>query len=361
MKKNTNGFVDPKHLVYKSNELIEAQYKLSAAAQKVAAVLISKIDPNDPELPVFDLSVTDYAKLMGVSKQAAYKLIDKTTYELKQIVITLRKPGSASYTRLGMFRECHYDDDDKRVLFEFENRLDTHLRDFAGNFTQYQVKQIKQLKSRYAIRLYEILRKSHPIKTKKKSSYRILQLGELRAMLGAFGKTYESFPHFRQFVLNVAQRQLKNETDLCFDIETIRKGRKVDAVKFIIRHNKQFEVVADAEQDVEVLPRGSVATMDEGLAAMIRMQLPDVSDSELQIMATTYESDMLMEALLDLARVMATGQIKTTPAQYFKGILKNKRQEDQGVGVRQGKTTEQKLTDRSWAEGLNLNDEDETA
>ena len=153
----------PEDLVYKSSELIDAQYRLSTASQKVAATLISKIDPEKKELPVFDLSVAEYARLMNISKQAAYALIDKTTMELKQIVITLRNPNIRSYTRLGMFRECHYDDEKKHVTFEFEQRLENHLRDFAGNVTTYQIRQIKRQKSRYAHRESEILRKAHTV------------------------------------------------------------------------------------------------------------------------------------------------------------------------------------------------------
>ena len=242
-------------LVYKSNELIEAQYELSSASQKVAAMLISKIDPTtDAPLPSFHLTVPEYAELMGLSKQAVYDHLLKVTLELKRVVITLRDSGSKSYRRLGMFRECEFDNTNpngQRVIFEFEDRLDAHLRDFAGNFTYYQVRQIKRLKSQYSIRLYELLRKSHPLKSSS-STYKTVNLDELKLMIGATKKTYQVFSDFRKYILETAQSELSDKTDLTFDFVSVRKGRKIGAIKFIIRHNRKLAVDVPAlEQTLE--------------------------------------------------------------------------------------------------------------
>ncbi|MET4817731.1 hypothetical protein V5J36_000176 [Endozoicomonas sp. NE41] len=79
-------------LVVKSNELIEGHYRLSAASQKIAAALISKVDPRGKgPLPEFQFSIPEYAKFFGLTESVAYRMINKTTLELKKITITLRK------------------------------------------------------------------------------------------------------------------------------------------------------------------------------------------------------------------------------------------------------------------------------
>ena len=64
---------------------------------------------------------------------------------------------------------------------------------------------------------------------------------------------------------------------------------------------------------------------------------------------------MIMESVMEL---LAAGQVKTTPAKYLMGILKNKRREEAQAPDRPEKTTKEKLTDRSWAEGLQLEEWD---
>ena len=340
-------------LVVKSNEFIEGHYKLSAISQKITASVISLVNPQDTEneLPEFLFTLKEIANLLEVSERRIRKIVDSATLELKQAVITLRKPKSESYRRVGLFNYCEYDHDLKTVGFKFEPALESQIRDFAGNFTQYQLAQIRELKSSYSIRLYEILRKYHPIKARRKQSFYKIELDELKKMLGVKPNAYNGrFERFRVKVIETAQKELEAKTDLIFNFECIRKGRKVGAIKFTIRHNERFEALPENEAlEAEILPD----TVDENLVAMIRMQLPDISDQKLQILVTGYSRELLMESLLNLAGATARQEIQTTPMQYFQGILKHKRQEDPAP-ARKHQTTAEKLNDRDWAEGLDL-------
>ena len=343
-------------LVYKSNELIMGHYALSAAAQKVAASLIGRVNPDHDTLPEFQMSVAEYAQMLNISRQTAYESLDNITTELKQLVIRLQGREEESFEKISLFSRCRYDHRDKVVAFTFEPLMEPHIRDFKRNFTKYQLEQIRQLKSRYSIRLYEILRKSHPLASQVSCSFLTLPLSDLKAALGVKEDAYQGrFDRFKQYVLKTASRELSEKTDLAFEFECIRKGRKVGAIKFIIRHNERFEALPDNEAlEAEILPD----TVDENLVAMIRMQLPDISDQELQILATGYSRELLMEALLNLAGATARQEIQTTPMQYFQGILKHKRQEDPAP-ARKPQTTAEKLNDRDWAEGLDLEMSDE--
>ncbi|RDH41492.1 replication initiation protein [Zooshikella ganghwensis] len=310
-------------LVYKSNEFIEGHYKLSAFSQKVAATLISKVDPNGEHLPTFKLSVSEYASLLGISKQAIYKTIDKTTTELKQVVIRLRKPESRSFVKVGLFSACVYDEEDKTVEFEFDSRLDKHLRDFAGNFTRYQIKQIQQLDSKYSIRLYEILRKCHPLKTARQVSNHNISLEELRNMLGLEPKQYKLFKDFRVRVLEAAQSELEQKTDLKFSFKSIRKGRKIGEIQFSVSHNVHFEAVEEGETlTSEVLPQD----YDEAVAAMLASAVPELPKDIVTLLASRLDAVAASQAFLSYTKAKQAGKVKD-PAAYFLGILKHQEQQ----------------------------------
>lgn len=330
-------------LVCKSNELIEAQFDLSASAQKVNAVLVSQINPRGKILPRFDLSVTEYAKLVGISPQAAYKSIDAITTELKKLVVNLRDRGSKSFIKLSMFRECRYDDEQKRVWFEFESRLDAHLRDFAGTFTSYQVEQIKKLKSRYAIRMYEILRKAHPLKTKKNYSTYPVSIEDLRLMLGIFDDRYSNYSDFRKSVLNKVKETFEQDTDLKFKYEGIRKGRKIGLVKFTIQHNEK-----NREKSGE-LRHANLTELDPKVRAMANQFIPWLPDNDLDAMAI-YGREVLIESIMDMLDALRKHDIaECSQVSYFRKIVNanSKKAKDEDT-EKEIFTFFDKMNDRSW-------------
>lgn len=50
------------NIVVKSNQLIEAKYKLSTREQKTILYLTSQINMNDEELKMYRLSIRDFCK-----------------------------------------------------------------------------------------------------------------------------------------------------------------------------------------------------------------------------------------------------------------------------------------------------------
>ena len=298
-------------------------------------MLISKIDPTtDAPLPSFHLTVPEYAELMGLSKQAVYDHLLKVTLELKRVVITLRDSGSKSYRRLGMFRECEFDNTNpngQRVIFEFEDRLDAHLRDFAGNFTYYQVRQIKRLKSQYSIRLYELLRKSHPLKSSS-STYKTVNLDELKLMIGATKKTYQVFSDFRKYILETAQSELSDKTDLTFDFESVRKGRKIGAIKFIIRHNRKMAL---PEQDADI------PALEQTLEDQLKAYFPD---NILALVQDEFDSGRIERNLQYVQEQQSLGSVDIKhPGKYLLKAIK----EDYAKPP-ESKSTIDKLLDTSW-------------
>ena len=99
-------------------------------------------------------------------------------------------------------------------------------------FTSYKLENVVKLKSSYAIRIYELL------KQYEKLEERSFFLRDLRKILGA-EDIYPAYGNFKQRVLIPAQQELKRKTDINFEIEEIKVGRKVERVKFVILKGKK--------------------------------------------------------------------------------------------------------------------------
>ena len=340
-------------VVYKSNKLIEGRYVLSAVAQKIAAAVISRVDPRpsksgDP-LPQFVLSMAELCEIAGISRPVLYRKIRSYTKELKSIVVEVeREDRKEGYKQLGLFREFDFDGSNMTLNIEFEGRIEEHIRDFAGNFTKYQLVQLSGLVSRYSIRLYELLRKSHNMgKTEKSVSFYQKSVEDLRLILGVEPKKYSNrFDLFRVNVIDRAQKELKDKTDLQFDYEKIKLGRRVVAIKFFIRSNAQFEALGKPgiPEPAVILPDD----FDEGLFSMLKVVVPDIPDQDAILMVTGYDKNMLTEALMDLSRATRDTVIENKHS-YLTGILKAKRLEESDKSRRSPTKEEENST--SWASG----------
>jgi len=103
-----------------------------------------------------------------------------------------------------------------------------HLKE---RFTNYRLANIVQLKSRFSIRLYELL------KQYEKIGKRTFGLYDLRTTLGIEDDQYKQYTDFRKRVIQVAENELKEKTDISFTFKEHRASKKVDSITFTIYSN----------------------------------------------------------------------------------------------------------------------------
>ncbi|MGR5996212.1 replication initiation protein [Bacillus cereus] len=93
-----------------------------------------------------------------------------------------------------------------------------------------------KLKSTYSIRIYELLKQYERVKK------RTITLQTLRYYVDAI-HIYPNYANFKQRILTPVQIELNKNTDISFEFKEIKKGRKVDKIKFYIhsKKNKLYE------------------------------------------------------------------------------------------------------------------------
>lgn len=114
----------------------------------------------------------------------------------------------------------------------FDPLLKPFLLELSSKFTSYRLANIVKLKSTYAIRIYELLKQYENLKE------RTISLENLRYYLDAMD-IYPNYANFKQRVLKPTQKELNQKTDISFDFEEIKSGRKVQKIRFIIRGQKK--------------------------------------------------------------------------------------------------------------------------
>ena len=338
--------------------LIETNTRLSLRDQKVILAVVGQISPDDKDFSDYRISIAELVKLTGISDENLYRDIRTICSRLMSSVITIKEPDNPDgFLMVTWFSHARYRASEGEVEFSISPELKPYLLQLKEQFTTYHLNQVINLQSTYSIRLYELLRQFLPLKAVQKgraSSFRDLSLNDLRGYLGVASGKYPKFFDFRRYVLEKAQVELEDKTDLSFDFEPVRKGRKISSIRFIIRHNIKLEEVEADELHGDLMIPLDTTKLDEYVSNAICSQLPDMSEEELSLIAELYPRDIILEALFDLMRVMSSGAIRNNPVDYYHGILKNKQKEAQMSEKKSVKSTEEKLTDRSWAEGLDL-------
>lgn len=255
-----------KQLVVKSNFLIEASFRLSAIEQKIILTLATKLKNSDQEFQKYFFNLGELASFLGLASNADYTYLRDVTKTLLGKVLTLVRSDSILQTH--WLESVEYFDSKGTAAIRFNPDLKPFLIQLKNNFTKYQLRFAIQLKSRFSIRLYELM------KQYEKVGYREFTLVELREKLGILKNEYPFYGNFKAKVLSVAKRELNEKTDISFDFEEIKIGRCVGKIRFVIRPQEPTRKAIQPE-----LPTQGV--------------IPDLS-SESQTMATLEKLELLL-------------------------------------------------------------------
>ncbi|MBU8855722.1 replication initiation protein [Bacillus sp. FJAT-26377] len=213
------------HLVTKSNMLIEANYKLGVLEQKIILCLASHITPADSDFKTYTLPIQEFTDLLNLKGKPKYTALRQITKDLMKKVFEVRIKKKV--IQVSWLSYVAYNETEGTIDIRFDPFLRPYLLHLKREFTSYKLENVVKLKSSYAIRIYELLKQYERLK--ERSFY----LEDLRKMLGA-EDIYPAYGNFKQRVLVPAQKELKAKTDISFEIEEIRTGRRVDKIKFSI-------------------------------------------------------------------------------------------------------------------------------
>lgn len=218
------------NIVSKSNTLIEANSRLNLVEQKMLLCLASNIEPNDRDFKTYTFPIKQFHNLLGLNGSTKYTELSKITKELLSKVIEIR--AGEELIQVSWLSSAIYNRNKGTIDMRFDPLLKPFLLELSSKFTSYRLANVVKLKSTYAIRIYELLKQYEDLKE------RTISLENLRYYLDAMD-VYPNYANFKQRVLKPSQKELEQKTDISFEFEEIKIGRKVQKIRFIIRSQKK--------------------------------------------------------------------------------------------------------------------------
>jgi len=218
------------NVVTKSNDLNLRAYQLNKTEQLLVLTIASMVQPQDQDFKTYKLYVKDFMDLIDVSDKSKYVELPKITKSLMMKVIEIKK--THSLLQVAWFSSVEHIPGEGLIEVEFSPKLKPYLLNLKDNFVTYSLNQVTKLSSKYSIRFYELLKQ---FQFKKIVQF---EMNEFRDLVGLDDSIYPRYSNMKPKVLLVAQKEINNKTDINFNFEEIKTGRKVTSLKFYIKANK---------------------------------------------------------------------------------------------------------------------------
>ena len=223
--------IDPRQLfVVKANTLIQkSRFSLSLQQQKIVLYLISKIQPSDTDFTEYQFSIPDFCRVCGIDYDNGKNYID-IKRQIKEIADkSLWVEIEEDEETLIRWIERPYINKKQGIIrIKLDELMKPFLLELKERYTQYQLIFTLRMKSKYSLRLYELI-KSY-FYNKLGTYSKVFSIEELKKLLDA--EKYVRFCNFHSDVLKLAVDEINKYSDLDLTYKQIAKGRKTVAIEF---------------------------------------------------------------------------------------------------------------------------------
>lgn len=223
------------HLVVKSNSLIQASYKLSLNEQRLILLAVAGLSSQRPGIrPGFNqvegirITAEEFREAWGLSSKDAYSALKDATNELYERSIIEIKGKRTSKSR--WVSAVAYHDGEGWAELSFSPYVTPHLTSLAGDFTKYRLGQVANLRSTYAVRLFEWCIQFVD------TGWLVISLDDLTKRLGV---AYTRYVDVRRKVIEPAIKELRDKSNLDIKWEPVKEGKAVKSIRFTFKEQDQ--------------------------------------------------------------------------------------------------------------------------
>lgn len=214
-----------RNVVKQSYELNNARYSLSSVETDIIMRMITEIKNEDEDFKPYRFKVSELEKKIG--KQLDRRNLKTLAVELRRKNLTIDK-GKEGFLVTGWVSSFEYFSKTGEMELCFDPKLKPYLLKLQSHFAQSDIRQILQLSSEYAKRIYTIFKQ-----WEKLGKYTV-EVAEWQKILEV-PKSLLIYNRFKEKVLDIAKNQINKSTDLNVEYTEIKTGRKITHLEWTIK------------------------------------------------------------------------------------------------------------------------------
>jgi hypothetical protein len=261
----------PETVVWQHNQLAEARYQLTPREQKLLLYVIAMIEPEDHDFKRYVVNIADFAKVLNLGKDDLYEELREVAKALKQKPLVIPNHCDADTGKYVELITSWFDTAyiGKKGSGYFAVTLSPVLKPYLlqvkREFFRFRLYQVMQLKSGYAIRLYQWAKRWEFRKTIE------ISIPEMRQVLGPGDDALTEYADFKRRAIRPAISEINEKSDLYIAFKEMRRPGSKAIEKLLMtitrKATPKVEIVAPAlspqfEFDLENKP---VKTLNESL------------------------------------------------------------------------------------------------
>ena len=210
------------------------QSELTLAEFKILDTYLARIDSHKPEKRSVTFSKGELEEKLGVQRINRKDLEARLKHLMGNVVEIPDKDSKNGFRLVTLFEEAEAEQDDYgiwQVKLECTQKAMKYFFNIESlGYLRYKLRCITSLTSRYTYILFVYLEHNRT----RHLSWQI-GLDELKSLLDCNKEeTYKEYKRFNDLILKKSQKEIHEKTECRFSYESIRKGRKVHAIKFTL-------------------------------------------------------------------------------------------------------------------------------
>lgn len=235
-----------KQLVTKDNKLINASYSLGIPEQRVIFLAIIEARAQKRMIDargVLQIHASSYQEQFKVEKHSAYKALKSAVKGLFDAYFEYNdiheQTGKPAHRVVRWAQTVTYIEAAGMIELQFTDAVIPLITRLSEQYTEYDLKQVSELQSEYAIRLYELMMQWKTVgKTNK------ITIDDLRNKLGVKPEQYQAMNNFKARVLDLAIKQINDFTDVTAAYDQHKQGKTITAFTFKFKAKPSAKTIA---------------------------------------------------------------------------------------------------------------------
>lgn len=233
-------------IIVKDNALINASYNLDLVEQRLILLAIMEaresgrgINANDP----LTVHAESYINQFNVHRVTAYQALKDACDDLfaRQFSYQSKnKKGNIQNHRSRWVSEIIYVDTEASVKIIFAPAIVPLITRLEEHFTKYEIEQVSNLTSAYAIRMYELL-----ICWRTTGKTPIIELNDFRSRMGVLEGEYQRIAHLKERIIEQAIKQINTHTDITVSYDQHKQGRIITGFSFKFKQKKIKKIIEE--------------------------------------------------------------------------------------------------------------------
>jgi plasmid replication initiation protein len=227
---------DFKKIVKVHNNFVEAIYSLELTAKKLLLSVILHLNDSNK----IEISREELIREVGIDLGRKDKVERELPIrELMTKLITIREINSSNFAIYQLLKATKYKDG-MFYTSVYKDLLPYFQEVKERLYTKFNILNIKPLSSVYAIRVFEMCKQF------ESTGWLTLELAELKKRLKIEGQ-YSRIYDLKKWVLNVAVKQINENTDININYKLRKQGKAYKYIDFTIKRQQQNPKLFEAE------------------------------------------------------------------------------------------------------------------